>query len=340
MKTTPERDQPDQSGQPDRPTPEGLAPARQTPDSPALNQSPTGRRVLVRFAWVSVAAAVLTIGLKTVAFALTGSVGLLSDALESVVNLMSAFMALAMLSVAARPPDEEHSYGHDKAEYFSSGVEGALIIFAAVSIGFAATRRILHPRIIDRVGTGLIISGAASLVNLIVARILLRTGQRYHSIALEADGRHLMTDVWTSVGVIAGVAAVAATGRQILDPVIAILVALNIVREGWRIIRRTTAGLMDAALPEEELSIVRAVLAGYEAQGIAFHALRTRRAGMRRFVNVHVLVPGAWTVHSGHGLLEQIESDLRERVPNAVVFTHLESLEDETSWDDVSLDRN
>lgn len=278
--------------------------------------------------------------MKTGAFLLTRSVGLLSDALESFVNLTGGIMALSMLTIAARPPDDDHSYGHDKAEYFSSGVEGGLILIAAASIGYTAVRRLIYPQPIEQVGIGLIVGAVATAVNFLAGRILVSAGRRYGSDALEADGLHLLTDVWTSLGVLGGVAAVVLTGLQWLDPLIALLVALNILRGGWRILRRAAAGLMDTALPEEDIKLVEEILASYRKGGVEYHALRTRRAGMRKFINVHVLVPGTWTVHDGHELLEDIEGKIRRRLENSVVFTHLESLEDERSWEDLKLDRD
>jgi cation diffusion facilitator family transporter len=297
------------------------------------------RSSLIRYAWLSIVAAIGTIALKAVAYLLTGSVGLLSDALESLVNLIGAMMAMAMLTIAAHPPDDEHSYGHDKAEYFSSGVEGTLIVIAAISIGLTAWSRLLTPQPIEQVGWGLTVSVIASLVNFGVARILLRAGRQYNSIALEADGRHLMTDVLTSVGVVIGVAAVAITGWQRLDPIVALIVAANIIWEGWKLIKRTIVGLMDTALPVADRSAIQNILAKYEPENIQFHALRTRQAGSRSFVSLHVLVPGRWTVQKGHQLLERIENDIRQALPNVVVFTHLESLDDATSWQDMALGR-
>jgi cation diffusion facilitator family transporter len=297
------------------------------------------RDSLTRFAWLSIGAAVLTMGLKIVAYLLTHSVGLLSDALESLVNLAGALMALAMLIVAARPADEDHAYGHSKAEYFSSGVEGALILVAAASIGVAAVERFLNPKPLEQVSLGLAVSMAASLVNLGVALVLLRAGRRYHSVALEADARHLLTDVWTSAGVLAGVVAVALTGWQRLDPIVALAVAANIVWMGTRIVRTSVLGLMDTALPAGELERVRGVLEPHRQAGVEFHALRTRQSGARRFVSLHVLVPGDWTVHEGHQLLERVEAEVRGVVPNVTVFTHLESLDDPASWEDLALDR-
>jgi cation diffusion facilitator family transporter len=294
---------------------------------------------LTRFAWVSIAAAVVTIGLKFGAFIITGSVGLLSDALESLVNLAAAIMALAMLTVAARPPDEEHAYGHSKAEYFASSFEGALILVAAASIAYSSVMRLMHPRPVHDAFTGIAISVVASLVNVGVAGMLLRAGQRYRSIALEADAHHLFTDVWTSAGVIVGVAAAQFTGWQWLDPAIAIVVALNIMRIGVGLMRRSALGLLDTAIPEEDRLAVVRILDRYAEEGAEYHALRTRQAGMRRFVSVHVLVPGAWSVQRGHELLERMEEDVRNAVPESTVFTHLEPLEDPVSFDDVRLER-
>jgi cation diffusion facilitator family transporter len=295
---------------------------------------------LTRFAWLSIAAAVVTIAMKAAAYWLTGSVGLLSDALESVVNLVAAVMTLAMLTVAARPEDEAHAYGYGKAEYFASGAEGALILLAAVAIGWTAVGRLLAPRAIESAGLGLVVSTGASVVNFAAARVLLRAGRRHHSIALEADAHHLMTDVWTSAGVIAGIGLVALTGWELLDPIIALLVAANIIWTGVSIVRRSALGLMDRALPDEEQRALREILARHGVPPIQFHALRTRQAGARRFVSVHVLVPGEWTVTRGHALLEEIERDVRGAIPNCNVLTHLEALEDPTSWQDVGLDRD
>ncbi len=304
-----------------------------------MTSEASARPSLTRYAWISIAAAITTIVLKGIAYLVTGSVGLLSDAMESFINLAGGIMALWMLIVAARPADEDHAYGHSKAEYFSSGVEGSLILIAAASIAFTAIERLLAPRELEKIGIGLVVSVAASLLNLGVGRLLLRTGKRYHSITLEADARHLLTDVWTSAGVIVGVGAVAITGWQVLDPVVALIVAANIVWTGVRIVRRSVLGLMDTSLPVHEQEVLRTALQRYEEQGVQYHALRTRQAGALRFVTVHVLVPGSWTVHRGHQLLERIEADVRQALPNVIVLTHLESLDDPSSWSDVELDR-
>jgi cation diffusion facilitator family transporter len=294
---------------------------------------------LKRYAWLSIAAALSTILLKGVAWRLTDSVGLLSDAIESFVNLAGALMALAMLSLAARPADDGHAYGHTKAEYFSSAFEGFLILGAAVWIVFEAIGRLLIARPVQAAGIGLSVAVLATLVNFATARILMTVGRESRSITLEADAHHLLTDVWTSIGVITGVALVWLTGWLWLDPTIALLVAANIVWTGWHLMHRSVAGLMDASLPRSELRQIEAVLASYRQQGLEFHALRTRQAGRRAFVTVHVLVPGAWTVQQGHDWSERIEADLRRALPGVHVTTHLEPREDPVSQVDKELDR-
>jgi cation diffusion facilitator family transporter len=296
-------------------------------------------RSLVRFAWLSIGAAIATIALKGLAWWLTGSVGLLSDALESFVNLAAALFTLLVLSIAARPPDEEHAYGYSKAEYFASGFEGTLILVAAALIAVAAAERLMHPQPLASVGVGLAVSAVASAVNLAVARVLLGAARRHRSIALEADARHLLTDVWTSAGVIAGVAAVAATGWLWLDPALALAVAANITWWGVKLVRRSVLGLLDRALAPAEREAIERGLAEFRAAGVEFHALRTREAAGRSFVSMHVLVPGNWTVQRGHDVLEEIEARIRAVVPGAAVFTHLEPREDPASYRDVKLDR-
>lgn len=294
---------------------------------------------LRRFAWLSIAAALATILLKSGAWWLTGSVGLLSDAIESLVNLAGALMALWMLTIAAQPADDDHFYGHGKAEYFSSGFEGLLILVAAIGIGWAAVERLLQPQALEQVGVGLGISVIASVINLLTALVLLRAGREHRSITLEADAHHLLTDVWTSVGVILGVAAVWVTGWLWLDPLLALLVAANIIWTGARLVSRSAAGLMDAALPTDQQAALAAVIETHRRQGIDFHALWTRQAGARVFISVHVLVPGRWTVKEGHDLVERIEAEMRAALPHAHVLTHLEPIEDPLSQADQTLDR-
>jgi cation diffusion facilitator family transporter len=297
------------------------------------------RSALVRFAWLSIAAAVATILLKGGAWWLTGSVGLLSDALESFVNLTAAVMTLTMLALAARPPDEEHEYGYSKAEYFASGFEGTLILVAAVLIAIAAAERLLAPQPLERVGAGLAVSVVASAINFGVARVLARAGRDHRSIALEADAQHLMADVWTSAGVVAGVGAAAITGWLWLDPLVALAVAAHIVWAGIQLVRRSVLGLLDRAIPAAERQAIEAALEEFRARGIDFHAVRTRQAAGRSFVSMHVLVPGEWSVKRGHDVLEEIEARIRAAVGHATVFTHLEPREDPVSYDDVPLDR-
>jgi cation diffusion facilitator family transporter len=291
-----------------------------------------------KFALLSIAAALATIALKTLAWWLTDSVGLLSDALEGTVNLAGATLMLAMLAIASRPPDDNHAYGYSKAEYFASGFEGTLIVIAASLIAYAAAERLISPRPLDNVGAGLVVSAAASAINYAVARRLFAASSRYKSIALEADAQHLMTDVWTSAGVIIGVTAVVLTGWLWLDPLIALAVAANIVWSGVKLVKRSLSGLLDRALPPHERQALQRVLDRYRTQGIDFHALRTRQAGARSFVSVHVLVPAEWSVAQGHDLAHKVEHDVREALPGATVLTHIEPLGHPESYRDIDLD--
>jgi cation diffusion facilitator family transporter len=301
--------------------------------------APEPRSSLARFAWLSIAAAIVTIGLKALAYVLTGSVGLLSDALESVVNLVAAAFTLGMLALAARPPDEDHAYGYGKAEYFSSGVEGAMIFAASCAIGWTAVERLRHPQPLEQVGLGLALSVAASLVNLGVSRVLLAAGRRYRSIALEADAHHLLTDVWTSAGVLVGIGLVAVTGWQLLDPIVALAVAVQILWTGGKLVRRSAQGLLDRAMEPAEQEALQRILDRHAGADVRFHALRTRQAGARRFVTVHVLVPGDWPVKQGHALCEHLENEIGAELSHATVLTHLEALEDPASFEDQELDR-
>ena len=295
--------------------------------------------MLPRFAWLSAFAALVTLGLKLVAWAITGSVGMLSDALETLVNLAGAVLAIVLLQVAARPADEEHPYGHGKAEYFSGGVEGALILFSAIGISVAAVQRLLSPRALEQVPLGLAVAGVAAAINLVVATVLVRAGRRHGSLTLEAGGQHLYSDVWTTLGVFAGIGVVMWTGLRWLDPIVALAVSVNILRTGWGIVGRAVTGLMDTSLDGEERTTLERTLAPHVVAPVQVHALRSRRSGTRRFVSMHVLVPGDWSVHRGHQLLERIEADIRAAIPNVTVLTHLESLDDPASWDDMTLDR-
>jgi cation diffusion facilitator family transporter len=275
--------------------------------------------------------------IKAVAFSATNSVGLLSDALESIVNLTAALVAVRVLKEIAKPPDREHAYGHGKAEYFSSLFEGILIGLAAISIVYAAIQRLLNPEEIQQISLGLTLALVASVLNLYVARLLMRRGREHNSITLEADGEHLMSDVWTSLGVLTGVGAVSITGWQLLDPIIAIIVASKIGWTGIRLTQRSIQGLMDASLPESQIDEISKILDRYRNQDIRFHALRTRQAGAHSFISMHVITPGNWSIRQGHDLLESIEREIQKVIPLASVFTHLEPLEDPRSWDDTKL---
>lgn len=293
-----------------------------------------------RYAILSIAAAVVTICLKFGAYLLTGSVGLFSDAAESVVNLGAAFAVLWALTLAARPPDEEHTFGHNKAEYFSSGLESALIVIAAIWIGVTAWGRLLEPQPLENVGIGLSITLVAAAINGGTALIILRAGRRLRSITLRADAQHLLTDVWTSLGVVFGVFMAQLTGWLALDPIVALIVAANILWTGVRLLSDTANGLLDRALPDEDQQKISEVLARYENEGIQFHAVRTRAAGQRRFVSAHVLVPGRWSVQQGHDLIERLEEELGEALPGSTFFMHLEPAEDPASFADQDLDRS
>ena len=297
----------------------------------------TARVDLTRFAWLSIAAAVLTIALKMSAWYITGSVGLLSDAAESVVNLVAAIVALIALKVAAQPPDKNHHFGHSKAEYFSSAIEGMMIFVAAAAILVFAIQRLLAPQPLQEVGVGLFISVIAALINGGVALVLLRAGRKYNSITLRADANHLMTDVITSAGVVVGIGLVWATGWDRLDPIVAILVGLNILWTGWKLVSESASGLMDESLPKETNERLREILAGHTTDEVKFHAFRTRISGARAFMEMHMLVPGAWSVQKGHDELEDIVDEIRAEFAELHVIGHLEPIEDPRSYDDEHL---
>ena len=283
---------------------------------------------------LSTAAAVATIVLKTLAWRLTGSVGLLSDAMESGVNLIAAIGAFWALTLAAKPADRRHHYGHFKAEYFSSGLESVLIVVAALAIIYAAIGRLQQPQPLEQLGIGLAISLVATALNGLVAWVLFKAARRFDSITLRADAHHLLTDVWTSIGVVIGIGLVKLTGLTILDPLIAIAVAVNIVFTGWKLLHETASGLLDRSLPDHEQQLLDNLLASYESDEIRFHALRSRVAGSRRFVSFHVLVPGHWTVQAGHDLCDQLEHKVAATLTRTHVLTHLEPIEDPKAWDD------
>lgn len=305
---------------------------------------------LTIYGWLSIAAALSTIGLKSWAYLLTDSVGLLSDALESIINLVAAIIMLVVLHISARPPDKNHPYGHEKIEYFSSGAEGIMIIVAALSITITAWERLKNPQPLQQLDIGIAISVGASIINLIVAKILIHTGKKYHSITLESDGKHLMTDVWTTVGILLGIGAIylansheeslaiakqlGLNGWEILDPVIAIFVAINIIFTGFHVLSRTASGLMDTALPiDEQMLIIDTLDKVSEFHGITYHALRTRYSGARRFMSVHILVNGDWTVKQGHDVVEMIEQKIKTLFESIDIETHLEPIEDPISWE-------
>lgn len=304
-----------------------------------MSHSPTGYRSARFYAFLSLGTAIVIIGLKFTAFWVTGSVGLLSDAVESIANLVAAGVALWALTLAARPPDVGHPFGHSKAEYFSSALEGILILVAAGGIAVTAGGRLFNPAPLEQIDVGLGFSLVATVINASVAWVLLQASRRLRSITLRADAYHLLTDVWTSIGVLLGIVVVKLTGWLILDPIIALLVAANIVWTGIQLIRETGSSLLDAALPDDVQETITLVLNDYRTQGVEFHALRTRVAGSRGFVSFHVLVPGNWTVKQGHDLCESIELALLKALPGIAVFTHLEPLEDPISWQDEPLDR-
>ena len=286
------------------------------------------------YAWLSVVTSIVTIVLKFAAYALTGSVGLLSDAIEAVVNIVAALVALGVLTYSAAGPDREHNFGHEKAQYFSSGIEGALIFVAAGGIMWTSIPRLMHPQELEQVSVGLFLSVLAALANAGCAWLMLRAAHLHRSITLEADARHLLTDVWTTVGVFIGVVLVQWTGWLRLDPIIALAVAIQILWTGWHLMSRSFDGLMDRAIPENDLKVIVGVLEELRHQGGDYHALRTRMAGAKSFVDVHVLLPGGMSIQAGHDLVERLENEISGKLPHVEVLTHLEPLEDPKSWDD------
>ncbi|MFO0964821.1 MAG: cation diffusion facilitator family transporter [Gemmataceae bacterium] len=286
---------------------------------------------------LSILAALATLGMKFGAYALTGSVGLLSDAAESCINLLTALIAFVCLWYATRPVDENHTYGHEKIEYFSSGLEGIFILLAAAGIAWAGIERLLEPQPLEALGFGTLIALAASLINLGVGVLLVRVGKQTGSILLEADGHHLLTDVWTSGGVVAGLLIVWMTGWNWLDPIIALLVAINIVWTAVHLVVRSFNGLMDHALAPDEQGWVRRAIEAALEPGVTYHAMRTRQAGIRRFVDFHLLVPGVWSVQRAHALAEKVEEALHATLPGLEITIHIEPIEEEASWRDSEL---
>jgi cation diffusion facilitator family transporter len=289
-------------------------------------------RVARPYTVLSIAAAIATMGLKLAAYKVTGSVGLLSDALESTVNLLAAMVAFGSLSVAAQPPDSEHPFGHGKAEYFSSGLESAFILMAAIGIIYAAVGRFFDPQPLGKIDLGVLLAIVATAINGGVAWILLRASKRLNSITLRADAYHLLTDVWTSVGVVIGVGLILVTGWEWLDPVVAMGVGINIIWTAIHLLKESLSSLMDQSLPAKQLQQITALFFQYEEQGIRFHLLQTRVAGSESFISFHVLVPGDWTVRQGHDLCESIETAIADQIFGSHVTTHLEPIEDPKSW--------
>jgi cation diffusion facilitator family transporter len=283
---------------------------------------------------MSIIVSVVVFGMKMAAWWATGSVGLLSDALESTVNIVAAVVALFALRTAMKPADAMHHFGRGKAEYFSASIEGFMILLAALIIVYTAIERIITPRDLEQIGWGLTISTVAAVINGGAALILLRAGKLHRSPVLIADGKHLMTDVWTSVGVIVGVGLVVVTGWNRLDGIVALAVGLNIIVTGINLLRSSTAGLMDKALSDDDHLKIVNVLTKYESDEVKFHALQTREAGRQRFVSMHVLVPGAWTIQKGHDLSEELEAGIIAELPDTIITTHVEPLEDDRSWAD------
>ena len=291
---------------------------------------------LFKYAWLSIITSVATVSLKYTAYLLTGSVGLLSDAIESVVNVVAAVIALLALRAAAKPADNVYHFGRGKAEYLSSGIEGFMIFGAATVILVTSIPRLFHPEPLEHLGIGLVVTAVATVLNAAVGILLIRVGRRHRSATLDADGHHLLTDVWTSVGVLAGVALVALTGWLPLDPLIAIAVAVNILVVGFKLVRNAMNGLLDIALPPYQHDQIVQVLTRHAKDGVTFHGLQTRESGKDRFMSVHVLVPGAWTVHQAHDVVEDVEQELKATVGDLEVMTHVEPREDPRAYGDYS----
>ncbi|CAN5233745.1 cation diffusion facilitator family transporter [soil metagenome] len=285
----------------------------------------------------AILAALATLGLKWTAYAYTGSLGLMADAVESIVNLVAALTAFASIWYASRPVDPSHTYGHEKIEYFSTGLEGVLILVASVSICWYAIGRLLSPQALSAVDVGVAIGSLASVINWVTARYLLRQAKLKDSIILEAEGQHLLTDVATSIGVLGGMGLAWLTSLNWIDPLVALLVGLNITRTGFGLIHRSFDGLMDRSLPEAEQRAVRAAIESKLHEDMDYHALRTRRAGSRRFVDFHLLVPGVLSVQEAHGYGSDIEDAIRAVAPGLEVTVHIEPIEDLAAWEDSQL---
>lgn len=295
---------------------------------------------LIKFAYLSITAAILTISLKFIAYSQVRSVGLLSDALESIINLVAAVVALIVLYVSEKPADKEHEYGHTKAEYFSSAIEGGLVLLAAGSIIRTAVPKLFNPRELQDINIGIIITVIASLINFIVAKILIHNGEKENSLLLKADGKHLIADVWTSAGVVIGIIIVKIFGILILDPIIAILIALNILRTGYKLLKESANGLMDVSIPQSDVKKIEDYLKKLEEQGVEYHSLLTREAGRQKFISLHLLMPGKWTVQKGHDIADKVEKDIENifEEPTSVI-SHIEPIEDPASFHDIGIYR-
>ena len=295
------------------------------------------QKSIAHIVWLSIIASVLTISIKSAAYFVTGSVGFMSDAMESFINLIAGIIAFISLTIAARPADTKHPFGHNKAEYFSSIIEGTLIVLAAIGIIYTGINRIYHPQPLDELNLGMALSVLATIINLVTSRILLHYGKKHNSITLEADAHHLMTDVWTTVGIIIGIFLVKITHWQILDPIMAIAVGISIIYTGSRLVIRSTDGLMDSKISEKDLIQIRQILNRHQADGIEYHALYTRQAASKRFISFHLLFPGDYTVYQAHEVTKLIETDIAIEFPHTDVFIHIEPLNDQDSFDDILL---
>ena len=291
------------------------------------------KKSLLKYTYLSIFASILTIILKFIAYFFTASVGFLSDAIESLVNLATAIFAYFSLKIAQKPADTNHPYGHSKAEYFSSIIEGLLIFLASFSIIASSIDRIIHPKNIEQVFLGIIISAAAALINLLVGQKLIAVGKKQRSIALEADGHHLLTDAYTSVGVIMAVFLVEKTGILILDPLVAIFVSLNILFTGKDLIKRSISGFMDEAISEKEIKIIEKIFQSFKKQQIVFHSLKTRQSAQKRFISFHILFPNHWSIKKAHDLADKIEKQIKKKLENAEVESHLEPINDKKSFE-------
>ena len=303
-----------------------------------MNHEPMQRKSLASIVWIPIIAAILTILIKSAAYFITGSVGFMSDAMESVINLIASIVAFISLTIAAQPADKKHPFGHDKAEYFSSLTDGLLITLASFGIAYTAINRIYHPQPLEELNIGMALSMVATLINFGVAIFLLRYGKRHNSITLEADGHHLMTDVYTTVGIVAGIFLVKLTNWQLLDPIMAIIVSISILFTGIKLIVRSTDGLMDQKLSEKDMILIKEILDNYKIQGVDYHALYTRQSSSKRFITFHLLFSGDITLGEAHEISKAVEIEIAEKIPNSDIFIHMEPMNDPDAYDDVLKD--